>query len=260
MTAIAILLLLACAGNCRALADSRKTNSAGLADILDFSGNSQAAVDFILDKNNAAVFIVRVLVKYIFTAVFLVGLTLVLWGDGRDLRESEEFNLEDMALRLTDPESSTTFIYVTAGMTSTIILCWFLPTLLWRGDPDEYQSQHNYGQKEEEEDNHSNEGMIMQAIRRNFTPNGVALTLMIDTVVLVGQLIFWTVAALYSEMLRPRQRGSGHPPGTYYNKPPVYGPWESVEEPHHSQHQGPQNRMDSFIYQLNRKSSELGIL
>ena len=58
----------------------------------------------------------RVLVKYIFTAVFLVGLTLVLWGDGRDLRESEEFNLEDMALRLTDPESSTTFIYVTAGM------------------------------------------------------------------------------------------------------------------------------------------------
>ena len=56
------------------------------------------------------------MVKYVFTVVFLVGVSLVLWGDGRDLRESEQVNFADMTNRLTDPESATTMMYITAGM------------------------------------------------------------------------------------------------------------------------------------------------
>ena len=70
---------------------------------------------FLQKPETAALFIVRFIVKYIFTVLFLIGLNLVIW-DREDTRPSEELNLISQINTFTDPSSVASNMYITSGM------------------------------------------------------------------------------------------------------------------------------------------------
>ena len=118
--------------------------------------------------------------------------------------------------------------------TGGILLLWFLPSLFWRGEPITERHRDRQGQEANADTNR--DSLIEQALRRNFSPNGVLRLIMIDTVIvsahfksismlkhsksilihcksinvisitfliiqLVGQIFFWTLAGLYPMMV-----------------------------------------------------------
>merc|ERR1712241_1183637 len=89
-------------------------------------------------------------------------------------------------------------MYLTVGMTCGILLCWFLPMLAWGGEPIS-EGLDDVDKIERTVENYGN--LIDQALRRNFSPNGVLRNIMIDTVVLAGQVFFWVASAYVGEVV-----------------------------------------------------------
>ena len=69
--------------------------------------------------------------------------------------------------------------------TSGMMLMWFLPTLLWQGDPlPERKDVYNgIRDPDRQASNQNSDSLIEQALRRNFSPNGILRLIMIDTVI-----------------------------------------------------------------------------
>ena len=71
--------------------------------------------------------------------------------------------------------------------TGGMLLIWLLPTLFWQGDPlPERKDVRNGVRHPDGQQGQSNQNMdslIEQALRRNFSPNGILRLIMIDTVI-----------------------------------------------------------------------------
>jgi len=198
----------------------------GLTEIIvDFPENTQGAAEFIFNTENAAMFIVRFAIRYFFGVLVLIGLNFVAW-DRSDTRPNEEADFNSQINFFTNPSSVTRNLYVTAGMTAGGMLMWFLPTLLWQGDPlPERKDVYNgIRDPDRQTSSQNSDSLIEQALRRNFSPNGILRLIMIDTVILLGQIFFWTLAGLYPIMMgsddnNSRRRESHRQEDIYLDSP-----------------------------------------
>ena len=66
--------------------------------------------------------------------------------------------------------------------TGSILLLWLLPSLLWQGEPITERNHHDK-QGQQQMDQKRQDSLIEQALRRNFSPNGVLRIIMINTVI-----------------------------------------------------------------------------
>ena len=70
----------------------------------------------------------------------------------------------------------------TCLQTGSILLLWLMPSLFWQGEPITERNHHDR-QGQQQMDQKRQDSLIEQALRRNFSPNGILRIIMINTVI-----------------------------------------------------------------------------